>query len=220
MTCKSTTKIYSPATAFMHRRAQLFPVSRASSSAQIQAVQNHSCAFQCLHQTPPSIKRSAVPVTASPKKSAIQAIIHRTAEAKQVSSACPRLFPVRLHSVPQRTIHPRCASIPRYSGRNSANKIRIAAIPRPLLSNWMPARTASEASLKLCPTMGMVPVRNCPVRNAVRSSCAAEMRWNPNSAASSFPVRESPFCSSVPAALHRFPRQLCSVIQQAMLNAR
>ncbi len=84
----------------------------------------------------------------------------------------------------------------------------------------MPARTASEASLKLCPTMGMVPVRNCPVRSAVRSSCAAEMRWNPNSAASSFPVRESPFCSSIPAALHRFPRQLCSVIQQAMLIAR
>lgn len=45
MTCKSTTKIYSPATAFMHRRAQLFPVSRASSSAQIQAVQRPQLRF-------------------------------------------------------------------------------------------------------------------------------------------------------------------------------
>ena len=38
------------------------------------SAKDHSCAFQCLHQTPPSIKRSAVPVTASPKKSAILAI--------------------------------------------------------------------------------------------------------------------------------------------------
>jgi len=54
MTCKSTTKIYSPATAFMHRLAQLFPVSRATSSAQIQAVQKTTAALfnVCIKRLP------------------------------------------------------------------------------------------------------------------------------------------------------------------------
>ena len=42
---KRTTRIYSPATAFMHLPAQPVPVSKAVTSAQIQAMQNAAAAF-------------------------------------------------------------------------------------------------------------------------------------------------------------------------------
>ena len=42
---KRTTRIYSPATAFMHLPAQPVPVSKAVTSAQMQAMQNAAAAF-------------------------------------------------------------------------------------------------------------------------------------------------------------------------------
>ena len=66
----------------MYRRAQLFPVSRASSSAQIQAAKITAALFNvCIKRLQ---HKKCGSYMASPKKSAIQAIIHRTAEAKQV----------------------------------------------------------------------------------------------------------------------------------------
>ena len=174
----------------MHRRAQVLPASCVVSSAQIQAIQKIATARSngCIYP-PPARNKNTVPIINNPKKSAVAAAIQRTASAKQSSKALQRMFPVRLQS----RLHPHKRAswsiMPRYSGKNSAPRNAMAARPRPLFKSWIPARNASETSLKVCPTMGTLPVRSWPVRSAARSSCNAVTRCNPSKSARNFPAQ-------------------------------
>ena len=85
---QNTTRIYSPATVFMQRRAQPRSVICASNSAQMQAMQNTAAArFNACSQPPPTRNNRTVPNTASPQNSTVAAAMHRTASARQSSNA-------------------------------------------------------------------------------------------------------------------------------------
>ena len=79
---KRTTRIYSPATAFMHLPAQPVPVSKAVTSAQMQL---QRFGMPALHP-PPVIIKSPTPTVSNSKYNAVMAAMHFTASAIQANS--------------------------------------------------------------------------------------------------------------------------------------
>ena len=104
------------------------------------------------------------------------AAMQRAASAKHCSSLWHCSSPPIPASQPQQDRKNRCTSSPRYKGANSAPMLSNAAMPRVLLSNCIPASTASAALLSACPTMGTLPVSSCPRLEAERSNCPVTTR--------------------------------------------
>ena len=106
--------------------------------------------LKCLHLTTPCQHQQCDAHHKQHKNKAVTAAMQRTASAKHCSSLWQYSSPPIPASQPQQDRKSRCISSPRYKGANSAPMLSNAAMPRVLLSNCIPASTASAALLSAC----------------------------------------------------------------------